>query len=249
MGWKKQWLEVFVIKADSLIKFWMLVHNCLLKLLLCIKLWLITTGVGFSGCSGLKTPPSMQEIQVWYLGWEDSLKKEMATHSSIPAWEISWTEKPGGLQLTGLHKSSTWLSDWTVTTITGLIMIPLNGSQPCRGKGACIYQWSYEPCHADTSKGQGHSGEFWKIMSTGGGNGNPLQYSCLENPMNSIKRQKIWHGKMNPPRLEDVQYATGEEWESTVPKWKQCSAMHVSSGESKVRCCKEQYCIGTWNVS
>ena len=38
----------------------------------------------------------MQEIQVWSLGREDPLKKEMATHSSIPAWEIPWTEEPGG---------------------------------------------------------------------------------------------------------------------------------------------------------
>ena len=40
----------------------------------------------------------MQEMQVESLGWEDFLEKEMATHSSILAWEISWTEEPGGLQ-------------------------------------------------------------------------------------------------------------------------------------------------------
>ena len=38
----------------------------------------------------------MQEIQVWSLGWEDLLEKGMATHSSILAWEIPWTEEPGG---------------------------------------------------------------------------------------------------------------------------------------------------------
>ena len=38
----------------------------------------------------------MPEMQVQYLGWEDSLEKEMATHSSILAWEIPWTEKPRG---------------------------------------------------------------------------------------------------------------------------------------------------------
>ena len=41
------------------------------------------------------------------LGWEDPLVKEMATHSSILAWEISWSEEPGGLQYMGLQKSQT----------------------------------------------------------------------------------------------------------------------------------------------
>ena len=43
----------------------------------------------------------MQEMQVWYLGQEDPLEEEMATHSSFLAWEILWTEEPGGLQSTG----------------------------------------------------------------------------------------------------------------------------------------------------
>ena len=45
----------------------------------------------------VKNLPAMQETQVWSLGWEDPLKKEMATHSSILAKEIPWTEEPGGL--------------------------------------------------------------------------------------------------------------------------------------------------------
>ena len=49
----------------------------------------------------------MQEIQVRFLGWEDPLEKEMATHSSVLAWEIPWTEEPGGLQSTGVTKSQT----------------------------------------------------------------------------------------------------------------------------------------------
>ena len=43
----------------------------------------------------------MQEVQVWSLGQEDPLEKEMATYSSILAWEIPWTEEPGGLQSMG----------------------------------------------------------------------------------------------------------------------------------------------------
>ena len=46
----------------------------------------------------VKNPPALQETSVWSLGGEDSLEKEMATHSSILAWEIPWTEEPGGLQ-------------------------------------------------------------------------------------------------------------------------------------------------------
>ena len=56
-------------------------------------LWL-----GFSGGSVVKNLPAMQEMQVWSLGREDLLEKEMATHSSVLAWEIPWTEEPGRLQ-------------------------------------------------------------------------------------------------------------------------------------------------------
>ena len=45
----------------------------------------------------VKNPPSMQEIQVQSLGWDDPLEEEMATHSSILAREIPWTEEPGGI--------------------------------------------------------------------------------------------------------------------------------------------------------
>ena len=54
--------------------------------------------MGFYGGSVVKNPPAMQEMPIQSLGWEDPLEKEMATHSSILAWEIPWTEKTGGLQ-------------------------------------------------------------------------------------------------------------------------------------------------------
>ena len=61
--------------------------------------------------------------------------------------------------------------------------------------------------------------------------------------------------KDEPPRSGGVQYATGEEWrnssrrnEEAEPKWKRCPVVDATGGESKVRCCKEQYCIGTWSV-
>ena len=49
----------------------------------------------------VKNPPAKQEMQVRFLGWEDPLEKEMATHYSNLAWEIPWTEEPGGLQSMG----------------------------------------------------------------------------------------------------------------------------------------------------
>ena len=55
------------------------------------------------------TLPAMQETRVRSLGWEDTLVKEMAIHSSILAWKIPWTEEPGGLH--GVAKSQTQLSD------------------------------------------------------------------------------------------------------------------------------------------
>ena len=52
----------------------------------------------------LKRLPAMRETWVRSLGWEDSLEKKMATHSSILAWRIPWIEEPGGLQSIGLQR-------------------------------------------------------------------------------------------------------------------------------------------------
>ena len=61
----------------------------------------------------LKCQPTMQETRVRSLGWEDPLEKEMATHSSILAWRIPWTEEPGRLPVHGVSESQTRLSDFT----------------------------------------------------------------------------------------------------------------------------------------
>ena len=94
-----------------------------------------------------------------------------------------------------------------------------------------------------------------KMWSTGEGNGKPLQYSCLENPMNSMKRQKDRTLKDELPRWVGVQYATEDQWrnnsrenEEREPKQKRHPVVDVTGDRSKVRCCKEQYCMGTWNV-
>ena len=72
-------------------------------------------------------------------------------------------------------------------------------------------------------------------MTNGEGNGKPLQYSCLENPMNSMKRQKDMTLKDEPPKSVDVQYTTEEEWrncsrknEEAEPKRKWCPVVVIS---------------------
>ena len=94
-----------------------------------------------------------------------------------------------------------------------------------------------------------------KMWSTGGGNDKPLQYSCLENPMNSMKSQLDRTLKDELPRSVGAQYATGDKWrnnsrknEETEPKQKQHPVVDGTGDWSKVQCCKEQYGIGTWNV-
>ena len=93
------------------------------------------------------------------------------------------------------------------------------------------------------------------MWTPGEGNGKPLEYSCLENPMNSMKRPKGMTLKDEHPRSVGAQNATGEEWrnysrknEEMEPKQKQHPVVDMTGDGSKVRCCKEQYCIGTWNV-
>ena len=80
-----------------------------------------------------------------------------------------------------------------------------------------------------------------KTWSTGEGNGQPLQYSCLENPMNSMKRQNDKILKEELPRSVGAQYATGDQWrnnsrktEETEPKQNQSPVVDESGDGSKV---------------
>ena len=80
-----------------------------------------------------------------------------------------------------------------------------------------------------------------KTWSTGQGNGKPLQYSCLENPMNSMRRQKGRTRNDELPRLVGAQYATGEEWrnnsrknEGMEPKQNQNPVVGVTGARSKL---------------
>ena len=63
------------------------------------------------GGSEVKNHVPVQETQVQSLGWEDPLEKEIATHFSVLAWEVPWTEEPGGLQFMGSEESQTGLSN------------------------------------------------------------------------------------------------------------------------------------------
>ena len=80
-----------------------------------------------------------------------------------------------------------------------------------------------------------------KMWSTGKGNGKPLQYSCLENPMNSMKRQKDRILKEELPRSIGAQYSTGDQWrnnsrknEGMELKQKQYPVVDMTSDRSKV---------------
>ena len=91
-------------------------------------------------------------------------------------------------------------------------------------------------------------------------NGSPVQDSCLENPMDSMTRQKdmmLENKQPLPPgwkvsimllgRTESNSNRSSKN-ETAGPKWEWCSTVGVSGGESKAWCCKEQYCIETWNL-
>ena len=110
------------------------------------------------------------------------------------------------------------------------------------------------PCRV-TQDGQVMVESSVKMWCMGEGNGKLHQYSCLENPMNSMKRQKDRTLKNDLPRLVGAQYAVGDQWrnnsrknEGMEPNQHQYPLVDVTGDRSKVRCCKEQYCIGTWNV-
>ena len=96
------------------------------------------------------------------------------------------------------------------------------------------------PCGA-TQDGWVMVERSYRMWSTGEGNGKPLQYSCLENTMNSMKRQKDRTLKVELPRLVGTQYATGDQWrnnsikkEGMEPKQKQHPVVDVTGDRSKV---------------
>ena len=114
------------------------------------------------------------------------------------------------------------------------------------GPQPCLTQWNYEPCRVGPPK---MDRSWWRVLhkmwSTGEGNGKPLLFSCLENPMSSTKKQKERTLNDELPRSVGARYATGDQWknnsrknEETEQKWKQCPVEDVTGDGSKVWCCK-----------
>ena len=141
-----------------------------------------------------------------------------------------------------------------------MVSFHLHESQPCCGEMACVTQWSYEPSHARPPKTDRSQ---WRVLTKCG----PLaeevaNFSSIiaSRTLWTVKKndKKIWYQKMSPSRYRGVQHATEEEQRAITnssrkkevarPKWKWHSIVDVSSGESKVQWCKEQYCKGNWNV-
>ena len=112
-------------------------------------------------------------------------------------------------------------------------------SEKPRRKGK-IYPFECR-AHRATQEGRVMVERSDRMWSTGEGNGKPLQYSCLENPMNSMKRQNDRIPKEELPRSVGAQYATGNQWrnnsrknEGMKQKQKQYPAVDVTGDRSKV---------------
>ena len=136
---------------------------------------------------------------------------------------------------------------------------PMDCSQPgCSVRGifqAIVLQWVATAALSNSMKlwavlcrATKMDGSWWRVLtkmwSIGEGNGKPLRYSCLENPMNSMKRQKDMTWKDELPRSVGTQYATREQWRNnsrkneTESQRKQYSVVDVTGDRRKVRCCK-----------
>ena len=159
----------------------------------------------------------MQGMLVRFLGWEDPLEKEMATHSSILAWEILWTEEPGGYSSWGHRESNAteqlnnnnypkyWEKAMATHSSTLAWKIP----------------WTEEPGKGQSMRSLGVRHDWGISLSLsciGEGNGNPLQYSCLENP----REGGAWWAAI---------YGVAQSW--TRLKW-------LSSSSSSI--------LGTWDT-
>ena len=113
------------------------------------------------------------------------------------------------------------------------------------------------PCRV-TQDGQAIVGNYEQTWSTGEGKGKPFRHSCLKNPMNSMKQQKVWYQKMSLQgknvfntllgKSERVITKRSRKNEEAESKQKWCSVVDVSNGKCKVWCFKEHYCIGTWYI-
>ena len=107
---------------------WQRLNEAILNEILKVYFW------GSLVAQTVKNLPAKQETRVQSLGWEDPLEKEMATHSSILAWRIPWTEEPGQLQSTG---SQTFENDWSNRACTDAPRLGYALFE--RGKEVCLF--------------------------------------------------------------------------------------------------------------
>ena len=150
--------------------------------------------------------PAVQETWVWSPGWEDPLEKGMATHSSILAWRIPWTEKPGGLQSMGSQRiRHDWATNTHAHTHTNSIYVSIPISQ------FHMYVLMYDICFSlsdlrgfsDSSVGKESScnaGDPSSIpglgRSAGEGKGYPLQYSWASFMAQLVKNPPVTHSSI-----------------------------------------------------
>ena len=124
----------------------------------------------------------------------------------------------------------------------------ITGPQPC------LTQWNYEPCHVGLPR---MVGSCWRVLTECGplekGMASHFIIPALRTPWTVWKGKMIGYWKTNS--MVGAQYATGDQWrnnfsknEEIEPKQKQHLVVDVTGDKSKVWCCKEQYCIGTWDV-
>ena len=160
----------------------------------------------------------------------------MAAHQAPPSVEFSRQEYWSGLPLPSPPSEGRQNENHNYRKLTNLITWTTGWSNS-------VKLWAM-PCKATQDR--------WvmvdssdKTWSTGEGNGKPLQYSCLENPTNSMERRKDRTLRAELPRLVGAQYAVTDQWrnssrknEETEPGQKQHSVVDVTGDGSKVWCCK-----------
>ena len=147
----------------------------------------------------VKNLPAVQETLLGSLGWEDPLEKGMAIHCSIHAWRIPWTEEPGGLQSVGSQRAGHgWATDSTTTTCFPekftYIKLWVISTKPWASQVALVVK---NPPVKAGDTGDTHwipGSQETHTGSSEGRHGNPLQYSCLENPMDRGAWQATIHG-------------------------------------------------------
>ena len=110
-----------------------------------------TSDVCWYGFNKAKYLPSMQETRVWFLGQEDPLEKGMATHSSILAWRIPWTEKPGRLQSRGSQRVG---HDWVTNTLLHSLNVCWYGFRKAKsGQGDSLGDCCHSPDENEANEG------------------------------------------------------------------------------------------------